>query len=115
VSTVSLMTQIDACGVEDVPLGQGIRIERDGLPEPIAVFNNEGQFYALGDTCSHGQSSLAEGEVSDCQVECAMHWGRFDLKTGKACGLPALLPVKSYQVTVTDGRVYVTVPDCRGQ
>jgi 3-phenylpropionate/trans-cinnamate dioxygenase ferredoxin component len=115
VSTVSVMTQVDVCGVDDVPLGQGIRIEQGELPEPIAVFNDGGQFYALGDTCSHGQSSLAEGEVGDCQVECAMHWGRFDLKTGQACGLPALLPVKSYPVTVTGGRVYVTVPERGGQ
>ena len=113
-STVSVMTQVDVCGVDDIPPGQGIRIERDELPEPIAVISEGGQFYALSDTCSHGQSSLAEGEVSDCQVECAMHWGRFDLKTGKATGLPAILPVKSYRVTVTGGRVYVTVPERGG-
>jgi 3-phenylpropionate/trans-cinnamate dioxygenase ferredoxin component len=115
VSTVSVMTQVDVCGVDDVPPGQGIRIERHELPEPIAVFSDGGQFYALSDTCSHGQSSLAEGEVSDCQVECAMHWGRFDLRTGKACGLPAMLPVTAYRVTVTGGRVYVTVPERGGQ
>lgn len=109
-----LMTQIYVCNVQDVPAGGGIRIERDELPEPIAVFNDDGQYYALSDTCSHGQSSLAESEVVDRQVECAMHWGRFDLKTGKACALPALLPVRTYSVTVADERVYVTVPDQGG-
>ncbi len=111
---MSLMTQVYVCNVEDVPLGQGIRIERDELPEPIAVLNDEGQIYALSDVCSHGQSSLADGEVSNCQVECAMHWGRFDLKTGKASALPALLPVRTYPVTVTDERIYVTVPGSGG-
>ena len=114
-SAVSLMTQVHVCDVQDVPRGEGIRVERDGLPEPIAVFNDDGRFYALSDTCSHGQSSLAEGDVRDCQVECAMHWGRFDLKSGKACGLPAVLPVQAYPVTVTGGRIYVTVPGGGGE
>lgn len=109
-SPVSLTTQVHVCNVEDVPLGEGIRIEQDELPEPIAVFNDEGRFYALSDTCSHGQSSLADGEVGNCQVECAMHWGRFDLKSGKASALPALLPVQAYPITVTGERIYVTVP-----
>ncbi|SFL30910.1 bifunctional 3-phenylpropionate/cinnamic acid dioxygenase ferredoxin subunit [Geodermatophilus ruber] len=109
-SAVSSMTQVYVCGVEDVPVGEGLRVESDELPEPVAVFNDEGRFYALSDTCSHATASLAEGEVKDCQVECPLHWARFDLETGRARSLPALLPVRAYPVTVLDGRVYVTVP-----
>lgn len=109
-SVVEVTGQIHVCDVVDVPLGEGIRIECAGLPEPIAVFNDEGEFFALSDACSHGQSSLADGEVIDRQVECALHWGRFDLATGKACALPALLPVRSYPVTVQGEHIFVTVP-----
>lgn len=114
-SSVVVTTQVHVCDTADVPIGEGIRIARAGLPEPIAVFNDDGQFHALSDTCSHGQSSLAEGEVMNGQVECAMHWGRFDLETGKACALPALFPVTSYKVTVKAGRIYVTVPAAGGE
>lgn len=114
-SSVSLTTRVHVCDVGDVPPGEGIRIQRDELPEPIAVFNDAGQFYALSDTCSHGESSLAEGEVRGRQVECAMHWGRFDLETGEACALPALLPVNTYPITVDSGRIYVTVPAAGGE
>ncbi|MGW4370978.1 non-heme iron oxygenase ferredoxin subunit [Nocardia takedensis] len=103
------MTRIHVCETGDVPSGEGIRIVHDELPEPIAVFNDDGRFFALSDTCSHGQSSLADGEVADRQVECALHWGRFDLETGRACALPALLPVTSYPVDIDGEQVFVTV------
>lgn len=109
------MVQVHLCSTEAVPLGEGIRVENSELPEPIAVFNCDGDFYAISDTCSHGQSSLAEGEVENCQVECTLHWGRFDLRTGKACALPALQQVRAYPVTVTSGQVYVTLTDDGGQ
>ncbi|GAB3364484.1 bifunctional 3-phenylpropionate/cinnamic acid dioxygenase ferredoxin subunit [Modestobacter lapidis] len=108
------MGQVYMCAVEDVPVGEGIRIELPDLPEPVAVFNDEGRFYALSDTCSHATASLAEGEVKDCQVECPLHWARFDLATGKPRSLPALFPVQTYEVTVTNGNVYVSVPTIGG-
>jgi nitrite reductase/ring-hydroxylating ferredoxin subunit len=111
---VSSMTQIRVCTVDDVPAGEGIRVELDALPEPIAVFNDEGRFYALSDMCSHAEASLAEGEVANCQVECPLHWGRFDLATGRARALPALMPVKAYQVTLSGDEVYVNLPTVGG-
>lgn len=106
---MELSTPIHVCDVGDVPRGEGIRIARDDLPEPIAVFNDDGQFFALSDTCSHGQSSLADGEIVNSQIECALHWARFDLKTGDVCALPALLPVTSYPVTVDGDRVLLSI------
>lgn len=107
---MELLTPLHVCDKDDIPSGEGIRIVRDDLPEPIAVFNDEGEFFALSDTCSHGQASLAEGEVSNREIECPLHWGRFKLETGKACALPALLPVTSYPVTVDGNRVLVSIP-----
>lgn len=109
-SPVSSMTEVYVCRAGDVPVGEGIRVEVAGLPEPLAVFNDDGRFYALSDMCSHSEASLADGEVKDCQVECPLHWARFDLVTGRPRSLPALLPVRAYPVTVTEGDVYVSVP-----
>ena len=106
----TLTGPIYVCAVSDVPAGEGIRVQRETLPEPVAVFNDGGRFYALADTCSHGAASLADGEIVNGQVECPLHWGRFDLATGKAISLPAIRPVQAYRVTVVDGKVYVSVP-----
>ena len=55
----------------------------------IAVFNVEGEFFAIDDRCSHADESLSEGEVYDCKVECPAHGAEFDLKTGEALTPPA--------------------------
>ena len=55
----------------------------------IAVFNVEGEFFAIDDRCSHADESLSEGEVYDCKVECPAHGAEFDLKTGEALTQPA--------------------------
>ncbi|MFJ3673852.1 bifunctional 3-phenylpropionate/cinnamic acid dioxygenase ferredoxin subunit [Streptomyces sp. NPDC090106] len=96
------------CEVGDVPEDEGFKA--DTLPV-IAVFRVEGEFYAIDDTCSHGQSSLAEGYVEGCEVECAWHMARFDVRTGKAMCLPATTDLRTYPVTVVDGGIYVDLPD----
>ena len=48
----------------------------------IAVFNVDGEFYAIDDTCSHAEASLSEGEVFDCIVECPLHGAEFNLTPG---------------------------------
>ncbi len=55
----------------------------------IAIFNVEGEYFAIDDMCSHAEASLAEGEVFDCKIECPLHGAEFDLKTGEAVTLPA--------------------------
>ena len=73
----------------------------------IAIFNVEGDFYAIDDLCSHAEASLAEGEVFDCKVECPLHGAEFDLKTGEAVTLPATKSVNTYETEIIDGYIYV--------
>ena len=65
--------------------------------------------YAIGDTCSHADYSLSEGEVDAdaLQVECWKHGSCFSLKTGEPDTLPATRPVPTYDVEVDGGDVYV--------
>jgi 3-phenylpropionate/trans-cinnamate dioxygenase ferredoxin subunit len=78
---------------------------------PIAIFNIGGAYYAIGDTCTHEDFSLSEGEVfDDATVECALHGSRFDLRTGEALSLPATGSAGSYVVWVEDGVIKVEVP-----
>jgi 3-phenylpropionate/trans-cinnamate dioxygenase ferredoxin subunit len=99
---------IEVCAVGDLPDGEAVRI--DGLPgqDAIAVFNVGGEFFALDDTCTHQDASLADGYVEpDCTVECPLHATCFDLRTGKPTGPPAKAPVRTHAVTVDDGTIFV--------
>lgn len=86
----------------------GLRVWVGG--RPIALFRWQGKVYAIDDACTHEDASLAEGEVEDGRVVCPRHGARFDLATGRAVTLPAVLPVGTYPVDVEDGDVFVTVP-----
>ena len=91
---------------EDIPLGEAVRIEAD---VPIAVFNVDGELLAVDDTCTHQDASLADGWLEGCNVECPLHAACFDLRTGMPSGPPAKMPVRTHEVVVEDGLVYVRV------
>jgi 3-phenylpropionate/trans-cinnamate dioxygenase ferredoxin component len=91
---------------EDVPLGEAVRIEAD---VPIAVFNVDGELLAIDDTCTHQDASLADGWLEGCAVECPLHAACFDLRTGMPSGPPAKMPVRTHEVVVEDGLVYLRV------
>ena len=69
----------------------------------------DGQFYALDDVCTHENFLLSGGELIDFDVECPQHGSKFNVKTGRVTGLPAVLPAKTFPVSVEDGEVYVDV------
>jgi 3-phenylpropionate/trans-cinnamate dioxygenase ferredoxin subunit len=77
--------------------------------EKIAVFNFGGKFYAIADTCSHEEAYLSEGEIIGSQVECPRHGARFDITTGRNLTLPAVVPVKKYEVKVEGGKIFVVM------
>lgn len=75
----------------------------------IAVANVDGAFYAFDDACTHDNGPLAEGEVMGDAIECPRHGARFDMRTGKALTLPAVLPLKMYPVRIENGEIRVEV------
>ncbi|OAL76090.1 non-heme iron oxygenase ferredoxin subunit [Acinetobacter sp. SFA] len=95
------------CLTSEIEQGEGLQVIIDGYP-PLAVFHLEdGGFYVTDDTCTHGDASLADGEVDGCEVECPFHAGAFDIKTGEPCGAPCSIPLKTYTSFVRDGQVYL--------
>ena len=78
----------------------------------IALVRIEDDFYAIGDTCSHEDYSLSEGEVlaEECEIECWKHGSTFDLRTGEPQTLPATKPVPVYAVRVDGDDVMVELP-----
>jgi 3-phenylpropionate/trans-cinnamate dioxygenase ferredoxin subunit len=77
----------------------------------IALVRIGEDFYAIGDTCSHAEISLSEGDVlcDEFEIECWKHGSTFDLKTGEPQSLPATKPVPVYGVSVEGDEVWVTV------
>lgn len=75
----------------------------------IALFNVDGQFFALDNTCTHRGGPLAEGEVSGHEVTCPWHGGKFDIRTGEVVGPPAPQAVARYSVRVTGTEIGVEV------
>lgn len=94
-------------GVGDVPAGEVKVFEVNG--RSIAVANTGEKFYACDNVCTHDGGPLGEGMLWGDQVECPRHGARFDLKTGRPTVLPAVLPVKTYQVQVDGNDVKVEV------
>lgn len=77
---------------------------------PIAIFNCGGTFYAIGDTCSHAEASLSEGQfMGNCRVACPLHGAQFDIRTGEALTLPAVSPVERFEVSVENGAIMLEV------
>ena len=97
---------ITVCRIEELPPGEAVRVT-DGLPAPVAVFNAEGALYAIDDTCTHQDASLADGWLDGCSIECPLHASCFDLRTGKPSAPPARKPVRTHRVSVADGVLVV--------
>ncbi len=77
--------------------------------EAIALCNVDGKIYAVKDVCTHDDGPLGEGELNGCQIECPRHGARFDVTTGKAMSLPAVLPVPTYKVEVQGSDIFVSL------
>lgn len=96
---------IPVCPVEDLLRGESVRV---ATTPPVAVFHtDDGELYAIDDTCTHQDASLSEGWLDGCLVECPLHAASFDLRTGLPTCLPARRAVRVHQVTVDDGVIHV--------
>jgi len=91
--------------LSDLPPGESVRVQHGELA--IAVFNVDGELYAIDDTCTHQDASLSDGFLEGCAVECPLHASCFDLRTGRPDGPPAKKPVRTHQVAVYEGLIYV--------
>lgn len=75
----------------------------------VAVYLVEGKVYATDDRCTHGNSSLTEdGFLEGHIVECGMHLGTFDVRTGEAVGPPCTKALRTYPVEIRDGQVMLS-------
>ncbi len=102
------MAVVRVAAAGDVAPGTGRVIEVEG--RALALFNLNGTFYALDNTCTHMGGPLGEGAVEGNVVTCPWHGSRFDITTGAVVGPPARRPVAAYRVTVENGEVMAALP-----
>jgi nitrite reductase (NADH) small subunit/3-phenylpropionate/trans-cinnamate dioxygenase ferredoxin subunit len=93
--------------VAELPPGKGKQVMVNGVK--VALFNVNGAFFAINDTCSHRGGPLSEGSVSGTVVECPWHGAKFDVTSGAHLSPPARSDVASYKVQVSGDDVEIEV------
>ena len=93
--------------VDELPEGGVIGRETDGVA--IALYRLEEAYFATADWCTHARARLSAGEVVEGYIECPLHGGLFEIRTGKAAGAPVSVDLKTYPVRVIGTRVEVNV------
>ena len=88
---------VKVCKTSDIPSGSGRTVDLNG--KPVAVFNVEGAFYAISDTCIHRGGPLGEGELDGKTVICPWHGWRYDITNGVNEMNPSV-SVQKFQVKV---------------
>jgi 3-phenylpropionate/trans-cinnamate dioxygenase ferredoxin component len=95
----------DVAAVEELPPGSRRVLDAEGIQ--IAVFNLDGELYAIEDVCTHDGGDLAGGSIECDVIVCPRHGAKFSIKTGEVLAPPAYEDIRTYSVRVEEGRVQV--------
>ena len=90
----------------EIPPGTGKVVEVNG--KTIAVFNYEGTFYAIDNTCKHRGGPLGEGSLAGTTVTCPWHGWEYDVSTGE-CQMDSSIKVQKFDVRVEGDDILVSV------
>ncbi len=99
---------IEIAPVSELPNGERLFVEVG--ERPIVVFNIAGQFFAIGDVCTHDDGPLGDGDLEGFHIVCPRHGAEFDVRSGKAMQMPAVVDIPAYAVQVREGVIFVGVP-----
>lgn len=98
---------IKVATTDEVPPGQAKLVEVNG--NEIALFNVDGSFHAIDNSCTHVGGPLCEGELAGAEVTCPWHGAVFDVTSGQVLGPPAASNVSRYNVRVDGPDVEIEV------
>jgi naphthalene 1,2-dioxygenase system ferredoxin subunit len=96
---------IDFYAQNDVPEDNVVGVDIEG--KNLALFSVKGELFVTDGICTHGHAYLCDGYLEDFEIECPLHQGKFDIRTGKAMCAPVMEDIKSYPVKIENGRVFV--------
>ena len=92
----------------ELPAGERLFLEIAG--KAIVIFNIAGKFFAIGDICTHDDGPLGDGDLEGFNIVCPRHGGEFDVQTGKAVQLPAVVDIPAYPVKIIGGNIFIGIP-----
>jgi 3-phenylpropionate/trans-cinnamate dioxygenase ferredoxin component len=104
----SKLEYVEIAPASELPNGE--RLFVDLGDKPIVIFNIGGQFFAIGDVCTHDDGPLGDGAIEGDNIVCPRHGGEFEIRTGKAVQLPVVVDIPAYPVQVKDGNIFVGIP-----
>ena len=99
---------VEIAPASELPNGQRLFVEV--ADRPLVIFNIAGQFFAIGDVCTHDDGPLGDGDIEGFNVVCPRHGGEFDVRTGKVMQMPAVVDIPAYPVRVVAGMIQVGIP-----
>ena len=98
---------VKVCKLSDVAPGEMKPFTMAEFAEPVAVFNLDGKIYVTSNVCTHFIAMLTDGYFENGRIECPLHGGSFDVKTGQPTSPPCENALPTYQVVLQDGDIYV--------
>lgn len=98
---------IDVGKESELPVGTRTIVQTDA--GEIAVFNLNGEYYAIEDVCSHDGGELASGICEGDEIICPRHGARFCIKNGKSLTPPAYEDIESFPVRVSAGVIQMDI------
>ncbi len=90
-------------------LSSGERLFVEVADKPIVIFNIAGQFFAIGDVCTHDEGPLGDGDLEGYNIVCPRHGAEFDIRSGKVMQMPAVVDIPAYPVQVRDGNIFIGI------
>lgn len=101
------MTKQSVAKLSEIAAGTTKRVEVDSCG--ILLCNLGGSIFAIEDVCTHDGGPLDQGELEGECVVCPRHGATFDVKTGDALTLPAVVPVMTFPVEVVGDDIFVSL------
>lgn len=77
--------------------------------EPVCLINLDGELHALNDMCTHEEASLSDGTIVGDEIECPLHGGAFNIRTGEPTSFPVAVATEKYAVRIVGDEVQVSV------
>jgi nitrite reductase/ring-hydroxylating ferredoxin subunit len=99
------MTLVNVALTMDLKPNQTKPVNVNG--KPVLLANIGGEYYAIGNKCTHMGCTLTDGELKEEVIQCSCHGSRFNVKTGKVISGPAALPEPTFEVKAEDGKILI--------
>jgi 3-phenylpropionate/trans-cinnamate dioxygenase ferredoxin subunit len=95
------------CRSDEIDEEDVLRFDHEG--KTYCIYHTPNGFFATDGYCTHEEEHLEDGIVIDNVIECPLHQGRFDVRTGKALSAPACIDLMTYPVSIESNEVYILI------